>query len=115
MARCEQGYLCDVCEEEVESIAESDLYLAYVIGEITARKLPDAPERHIRCNPVQAQFIVDDDFEPVAVTGPFDKRELDPADRAAREDRITRGWRRLRELPGSGVPLAEYPLPEYRR
>lgn len=114
MASCEQGYLCDVCDEEVADMVDSDLYLRFVIGEITARELPNAPERHIRCNPVQAQFIVDDDFEPVVVTGPFDKRELAADDRAAREDCITRGWRRLRELPGSGIPLAEYPLPEVR-
>src|SRR5262249_26300165 len=27
MARCEQGYRCDVCGQEVEAINESDLYL----------------------------------------------------------------------------------------
>ena len=32
MARCEQGYLCDVCGEEVEDITQSDLYLAYVLA-----------------------------------------------------------------------------------
>lgn len=115
MASCEQGYLCDVCGEEVEEITDSDLYLRFVIGEVTPRELPDEPERHIRCNPVQAQFIVDEAFEPVTVEGPFDKRELDPSDVQAREDRITRGWRRLRELPNSGLPLAEYPLPEFRK
>ena len=52
---------------------------------------------------------------PVAVAGAFDKHELEAADRHAREERVTRGWRRLKELPGSGLPLAEYPLPEFRR
>ena len=27
MARCDQGYLCDVCGQDVEAITESDLYL----------------------------------------------------------------------------------------
>ena len=29
MARCDQGYLCDVCGDEVENIRESDLYLRF--------------------------------------------------------------------------------------
>lgn len=110
MARCEQGYLCEVCGEEVEDVTDSDLYLRFVIGEISARELSSAPERHIRCNPVQAQFIVDPEFEPVVVDGPFDKRALDPQDVARREDLVTRGWRRLREVHGSGLPIGEYPL-----
>ena len=32
MAKCEEGYLCDVCGGDVEEIVESDLYLRYVIG-----------------------------------------------------------------------------------
>lgn len=115
MARCEQGYLCAVCGEEVASMTESDLYLRYVIGEIGPQELQHEPERHIRCNPVQAQFIVDENFEPVILTGPFDKRTLDPADVRRREELLTRGWRRLQQLPGSGLPLSEYPLPEFRQ
>lgn len=57
MVRCEQGYLCDVCKQEVESIRDSDLYLRFVIGELPSRHLLAAPERHLRCNPVNAQFI----------------------------------------------------------
>ena len=110
MARCEQGYLCEICGEEVEEITDSDLYLRFVIGEISARELASAPERHIRCNPVQAQFIVDPEFEPVVVDGPFGKHELDAADVARREDLVTRGWRRLREVRGSGLPIGRYPL-----
>jgi hypothetical protein len=112
MARCEQGYLCEVCGDEVEDITVSDLYLRYVIGEIDARVLLAAPERHIRCNPVQAQFIVDDQFEPVVVDGPFAKRNLDAEDVRRREELITRGWRRLQELQQLGIPVSEYPLPE---
>jgi hypothetical protein len=114
MARCEQGYLCEVCGEEVENITDSDLYLRFVIGEIDARNLLTAPERHLRCNPTQAQFIVDDDFEPVIANGPFDKRNLEPEDVKAREELITRGYLRLKELRGLSIPIAEYPLPEVR-
>ena len=80
MAKCDQGYLCEVCGEDVEDITGSDLYLRYVLGDIEARYLMTAPERHLRCNPVLAQFIVDAAFEPVTVAGPFDKRHLDPVE-----------------------------------
>ena len=110
MAACEQGYLCEVCGDEVSDVTNSDLYLRYVIGEIEARDLMSSPERHIRCNPVQAQFIVDDEFEPVVVEGPFDKRLLDPDEVSAREDLVTRGWRRLQEVQQQGLPISEYPL-----
>ena len=59
-----------------------------------------------------AQFIVDDDFPPVEVTGPFDKRELDPAFVREREQLITRGWRRLKAVAHQEIPIIEYPLPE---
>jgi hypothetical protein len=32
----------------------------------------------------------------------------------AQEERVTRAWRRLQELPGLGIPIIEYPLPEVR-
>ena len=115
MAKCDQGYLCEVCGEDVPEITDSDLYLRLVIGEVSAGQLMSAPERHIRCNPIQAQFIVDPEFDPIAVEGPFDKRLIDPADVARREELVTRGWRRLRELAGSGLPFSEYPLPEFRK
>jgi hypothetical protein len=115
MAKCDQGYLCEVCGDDVPEITDSDLYLRYVIGEVPARHLMTAPERHIRCNPVQAQFIVDPAFEPVLVDGPFDKRLQSPADVQVREELVTRGWRRLQELAGSGLPFAEYPLPEFQK
>jgi hypothetical protein len=69
-------------------------------------------ERHIRCNPALAQYIVADDFEPVVVEGPFDKRTLDAAFVREREDLLTRGWRRLNEVANSGIPIIQYPLPE---
>jgi hypothetical protein len=114
MARCEQGYLCDVCGGDVAAITESDLYLRYVLGEVPPEQLHIFPERHIRCNPATAQYIVDTAFEPVRCLGPFAKENLDPAAVAAEEERVTRAWRRLQELPRLGLPIIEYPLPEVR-
>jgi hypothetical protein len=71
-------------------------------------------ERHIRCNSVLAQFIVDDRFTPVVVEGPFDKRLLDPNYVRQQEQLFTRGWRRLHEVAGMEISLLEYPLPEVR-
>ncbi|HEV3339106.1 MAG TPA: hypothetical protein VG125_02080 [Pirellulales bacterium] len=115
MAKCEEGYLCDVCGGDVESIADSELYLRYVIGLIDPETLHTTRERHIRCNPTLAQFIVDDEFEPAVTEGPFDKRQLDAAYVAEQESLVTRGWRRLRELERRPEPtILEYPLPEVR-
>ncbi len=116
MAKCEEGYLCSVCGGDVEQLYESDLYLRYVIGQVDPETLHTTRERHIRCNPVLAQFIVDPDFPPVTVDGPFDKRQLDPAYVQQQERLLTRGWRRLKELAHQeGVSLLEYPLEEIRR
>jgi hypothetical protein len=114
MAKCDEGYLCDVCGQDVADLVDSDLYLRYVIGQIDPEVLHTTKERHIRCNPVLAQFIVDPTFSPLLVEGPFDKRSLDPAYVAEREQLITRGYRRLRELAGLNLPIIEYPLPEVR-
>ena len=114
MARCEQGYLCEVCGRDVGAITESDLYLRYVLGEVPPEQLHRLPERHIRCNPALAQYIVDPAFEPVRCEGAFAKESFDAAFVAEEEARVTRGWRRLQELPGLGIPIIEYPLPEVR-
>ncbi len=115
MAKCDQGYLCEVCGEEVEDITDSDLYLRYVIGEVDHGSLLSAPERHLRCNPVQAQFIVNENFDAVVVDGPFDKRLLDLEDAQKREDLVTRGWQRLQEIREQSIPLSEYPLEDVRK
>jgi hypothetical protein len=113
MAKCEEGYLCDICGGDVENIWDSDLYLRYVIGQLDPETLHTTRERHIRCSPTRAQFIVDPDFPPVAVDGPFDKRGLDPEYVRQQERLMTRGWKRLKELAHlEGVSLLEYPLPE---
>jgi hypothetical protein len=114
MARCETGYLCDVCGLEVEQITESDLYLRYVLGEVPPERLLHEPERHIRCSPTTAQFIVDAAFEPLDCPGPFAKEHLDTAYVAEQERRVTRAWQRLQMLPKLGLPITEYPLPEVR-
>ena len=116
MARCDQGYLCDVCGDEVESIRESDLYLRFVTGQVSSNDLLATPERHLKCNPVVAQFITHPDFPSITVEGDFDRRLFDPADVATRENLMTRGWLRLQELAEKAqtVPLPEYPLPEFR-
>jgi hypothetical protein len=115
MARCETGYLCEVCGTEVEEITASDLYLRFVMGEVPPEQLHLLPERHIRCNPAVAQYIVDPAFESVRCEGPFAKQTLDAEFVAAEEQRVTRGWRRLQELPGSGLAILDYPLPEVRQ
>ncbi len=114
MARCEEGYLCHVCGQEVEHLWESELYLRYVLGWVRPEQLHQEPECHLRCNPALAQFVVDEEFPPVEAPGPFDKRGLDPEFVRQREQLVTRAWRRLRQLASSPrpVPITEYPLPE---
>jgi hypothetical protein len=112
VAACEQGYLCAVCGREVEEITDSDLYLRFVLGEVEADHLHRLPERHIRCNPVLGQFIVTEGFAPIALEGPFAKSQLDPQFVTAEEQRITRGYLRLRELSAEPRPIGDYPLPE---
>jgi hypothetical protein len=115
MAKCDEGYLCEVCGQDVADMVDSDLYLRYVIGELDPEVLHTQKERHIRCNPTLGQFIDDEAFVPIAVDGPFDKRHLDPAFVRERESLVTRGWRRLGELMhGAESAIINYPLPEVR-
>lgn len=113
MAKCDEGYRCEVCGGDVEGIADSDLYLRYVLGRLDPETLHTTRERHLRCNPVLAQFIVADDFAPVEVEGDFDKRLLDSEFVLREESYVTRGWNRLRELSKlRDLSLLDYPLPE---
>ncbi len=116
MAKCDQGYLCDVCGEEVEDIRVSDLYLRFVTGQIDSQKLLGSAERHLLCNPVVAQFIVDEAFTAVTVDGAFSKTALDSEYVNAQEQLLTRGWKRLQELfeISQTLPVSEYPLQEFR-
>jgi hypothetical protein len=114
MAKCEEGYLCEVCGGDVAEITDSDLYLRYVIGLVDPEILHTSRERHIRCNPTLAQFVVDDDFAPMTIEGAFDKRLLDPVYVRQHETLVTRGYRRLKEIAGLDLPILDYPLPEVR-
>ncbi len=110
MARCDEGYRCEVCGRDVDAVTDSDLYLRYVLGEVPLEQLHRLPERHLRCNPALAQFVADPAFEPVPCPGPFDKATLDPAFVTEEEHRVTRGWRRLQAIPTLGLAIPEYPL-----
>lgn len=116
MAKCDEGYLCDVCGEEVESIVDSDLYLRFVIGLLDPETLHTAAERHLRCNPQLAQFIRTDDFEPIEVEGDFSRAALDEAFVSDRDELVTRGYHRLKEIAKirarEELSILEYPLPE---
>jgi hypothetical protein len=112
MAKCDEGYLCEICGDDVASIVESDLYLRYVIGELDPEVLHTTPERHLRCNPVLAQFIEDDGFEPVRVEGAFGRDQLDPGFVATRVELVSRGYRRLLEIAATegDRDVRDYPL-----
>ncbi|MCG8451353.1 MAG: hypothetical protein MI725_17445 [Pirellulales bacterium] len=112
MAKCDEGYLCEICGKDVAALADSDLYLRYIVGMLDPEVLHTTPERHIRCNPTLAQYIVAEDFTPVFVEGAFDKRTLDPDFVREQEQLLTRGWKRLQQLTDKDMPIIEYPLPE---
>lgn len=116
MARCEEGYRCDVCGGDVENLRESELYLRYVIGEVDPEVLHTTPERHLRCNPVLAQFIDHPEFDPVRTDGPFSLENLDAEFVAERRKLLTAGYARLLELEATGGDrdVTSYPLPEAR-
>ncbi len=112
MAKCDEGYLCEVCGQDVAKLTDSDLYLRYIVGLLDPEVLHTTPERHIRCNPSLAQYIVADDFETAVAEGPFDKNSLDVEYVLEQEKLLTRGWRRLNEVVDEDLPIVEYPLPE---
>ncbi len=117
MARCDQGYLCRVCGEEVEYITDSQLYLSYVIGEVDPETLHVTPECHLLCAPSFAQFIEDNRFPAsILIEGPFAKPQLDPDYVAQRTKLINRGYQRLWEIRNERrkpLTVVEYPLPEF--
>lgn len=67
-------------------------------------------ERHLRCNPALAQYVVDPAFAPVACDGPFAKSEMGAQFVAAEENRVSRGYRRLLAIPPPGLAVPEHPL-----
>ena len=114
MAKCDEGYICHVCGKDVENVTESDLYLRFVIGEVDPELLHTTPERHIRCNPTLAQFIVADNFLPVQPEPEFQKDQLDREFVRQREELVTRGWHRLQEIAElkGEISVLQLPLPE---
>ena len=110
MAKCDEGYRCEVCGGDVELVTDSDLYLRYVLGEVPLELIHRLPERHIRCNPALAQYIVAAGLAPIECPGAFSKAGLDAAFVRAEEARVSRGWRRLQAIPTLGLSIAEYPL-----
>ena len=109
MAKCDEGYLCQVCGHEVENIVDSDLYLRYVLGLVDPEVLHIASERHLNCNPTLSQYIVHPEFPVVEVEGDFDKRQLDSEFVAIREQEVTGGYRRLLEVAQSDIAIVDYP------
>ena len=114
MAKCDEGYRCDVCGEDVTSIVDSDLYLRFVIGELDPEVLHTSPERHIRCNPVLAQFIEHSQFEPITIENEFAKQNLDSQFCQRRTEFVSRGYHRLLEIAATegDRDVTTYPLPE---
>ena len=110
MAKCDEGYRCEVCDRDVEHILESDLYLRYVLGMVPLESLHLHPERHIRCNPAISQYIVDSRFQPITLESPFGKQFLDGDFVRDQEARITQAWQRLQAIPKLRLSIAEYPL-----
>ncbi len=110
MAGCERGYLCTVCGHDVEEITDSVLYLRYVLGEVPWEQLNRSPETHLHCDPILAQFIVSEFFTPVRLDGVFSKAGLDPEFVRTEELRVTSGFLRLREVAGTNLSIADYPL-----
>ena len=114
MAKCDEGYRCEVCGKDVTRLIDSDLYLRFVIGELDPEVLHTSPERHIRCNPVLAQFIEHETFEPVVVQGDLSRESLDPEFVRQRTSLVTRGYLRLLEISQNEADrdVTAYPLPE---
>ena len=114
MAKCEEGYLCDVCGGDVEELTDSDLYLHYVIGQLDPETLHTTRERHIRCNPVHRAVHRRRRFSAGHRRGRIRQATARCAVTCASETLVTRGYRRLKELTGLDLPIIDYPLPEVR-
>lgn len=113
--KCDHGYVCTVCGRQVETLADSWLYVRFACGEVGAADLPASKDRHLRCAPELAQYVVDPAFAPLVDDRPeTDKRRRDPEEVRARERLLTRAWRRLAGAEGKGWPIEEYVLPEVR-
>ncbi|MBU6384682.1 MAG: hypothetical protein KGS49_01970 [Planctomycetes bacterium] len=119
MAKCDQGYLCRICKQEVEKLSESELYLRFVIGEIDPETLHLSSECHLDCNPVLAQFIDDHRYASQSqVPEGFRIEDLDPQYVTQRKQLVTRGFQRLLEIQANRKAFSQvqdYPLEEFKR
>lgn len=115
MAKCEEGYLCEVCGKDVENLRDSGLYLQFILGWIDPETLHTRREIHIDCLPALAQFIDDPAYSsPPSVPSDFDRHNLDAQFVRERTEQVSRAYRRLRELDSMAQRPAviEYLLPE---
>lgn len=115
MAKCEEGYLCEVCGRDVENLRDSGLYLQFVLGWIDPETLHTRREIHIDCLPALAQFIDDPQYQHSTQVPPeFDRQFLDVQFVQTRTAQVTRAYRRLRELDSlpQRPAVIEYLLPE---
>lgn len=115
MAKCEEGYLCEVCGKDVENLRDSGLYLQFILGWIDPETLHTRREIHIHCLPSLAQFIDHAQFpQSDAVSPEFDRQSLDKQFVLQRTEQVTRAYRRLRELDSmpQRPAVIEYLLPE---
>lgn len=112
--RCDQGYLCRVCGLAVDNITESELYLRYVVGEVSLDTLDRARDCHLECNPALSQFIDDPRIcGDLVVPADLQKSTLDPSFVATRTAQLTRGYQRLWEIRSERHKyrsVADYPL-----
>jgi hypothetical protein len=115
MAKCEEGYLCEVCGGDVEKLSDSALYLQLIIGWIDPETLHTRRECHLRCAPALAQFIDHPNFTPAVIAeGEFSRLNLDERFAAERTSLVTRGYMRLCEIDAmrERPAVIEYLLPE---
>ena len=112
MAKCDEGYLCDVCGQDVAELTDSDLYLRYIVGMLDPEVLHTTPERHIRCNPRSPSTSSPTTSSRSSSKARSTSARSTRATSREREALLTRGWRRLNEVVRLGVPIIEYPLPE---
>ena len=113
MAKCDEGYLCDVCGRDVAEIADSELCTcAYVIG-LADPKSCTAKERHVRSQST-LYVITDPAFDPPVVVRKEPFKAGPRPDDGPRARIWSRGAGRLPELAGSELRIIDYPLPEVR-
>lgn len=115
MAKCEEGYLCEVCGRDVERLRDSGLYLQFILGWIDPETLHTRHEIHIDCLPALAQFIDNADYQKqLEVPTEFSRQQLDPEFVRQRTAEVSKAYRRLIELDAmpERPAVIEYLLPE---